>query len=125
MSSVKKTPREIQLESKLIEIGKADVNKRLESLRDSGRCTPAEFRQKLSAIGVQKMSLVGDKVQTGDLGVWLESREALPGGACWSKEEKLKKMSAAEASPQRSSWDTKQPEDVEAQKKAKKAMLQR
>jgi hypothetical protein len=114
-----------QLEGRLIEQGKADLQKRLKGCLESGRCTPAEARAKESALKVQRMSLVGDKVNSGDLGVWLDSREALPEGCCWDKSEKIKRMSA-QAQDQKTNWNVGKPSspDVESQKKAKRAMLQ-
>ena len=114
-----------QLEDRIVTDERNAVKARLDEVLKSGRCTPAEHRVQSQAMSVQRMSLAKDgKVDSGEIGLWLQSREAIPEGSCWSKEEKIKRMSTETPSP-KTEWDTKEKPDVEKQKKDVNTMLRR
>lgn len=71
------------------------LNQQLRKLLNSGRCSPAEFRQKQAQMKVQRLSLsrATGKAKSNALTVWLKSRASLPVGAVWSSRQKLRRMS--------------------------------
>ncbi len=55
-----------------------NLTARLDSLVKTGRCTPAEFKDKAKARGTIRLSLLEDgRPKSNDLSLWIESREAL------------------------------------------------
>ena len=116
-----------QLEDQILQGEKQAVKNRLEALLKSGRCTPAEHREKSAALNIQRMSLTKEgKANTGKLGDWIESREAIPEGACWDPAHKIKRMSNAKAEPAKSEWTpNKEPVDIDELKRQKDQMLRR
>lgn len=71
------------------------LTSRLNSLLETGRCTPYEHSQQVEAISLVRLSLNsdGDPRETRS-SFWMESRESVPAGTFWSKEEKLKRLSS-------------------------------
>lgn len=55
-----------------------NLTARLDGLVKTGRCTPAEFKDKAKARGAIRLSLLEDgRPKSNDLSLWIESREAL------------------------------------------------
>ena len=82
------------LEAKTIEDGRAKLKSELNALLKSGRMTPKEFQDVTKKLAVKKMSLSADSmnVESGDIGVWIESRKALPTGACWDAKSRVERL---------------------------------
>ncbi len=78
---------------------RATVQKDLDELLASGRCTPAEHKARQESIGAIKLSLDSDGNPTkSETESWIESRKPVPEGTFWSSDEKLRRMSL-EAAP--------------------------
>jgi hypothetical protein len=105
MSALKK--RIETLESDRIEATRVKLKERIQTLLTSGRCFPHEANDKSRLLQVQKLSVAADcTVHSGDLDVWLRSREVLPTGACWDATQKVSKLGTKPVeAPQ--SYDTK------------------
>jgi len=105
MSALKK--RIETLESDRIEATRVKLKERIQALLTSGRCFPHEANDKTRLLQVQKLSVAADcTVHSGDLDVWLRSREVLPTGACWDATQKVSKLGTKPVeAPQ--SYDTK------------------
>jgi hypothetical protein len=74
---------------------KANVQSQLQSLLESGRCTPAEFDAQKNLVGALKLSLTDDGEPVASaVEAWIESRKPVPAGTFWDGEEKLKRLSA-------------------------------
>lgn len=82
------------LEAKTIEDGRAKLKAELNALLKSGRMTPKEFQDVTKKLAVKKMSLSADSmnVESGDIGVWIESRKSLPTGACWDSKTRVERL---------------------------------
>lgn len=82
-----------QLEQERINDKKTVAQQRLDSLLKSGRITPHEFQKLKSDLSVQRMSVTKDgSVDTGKIGVWIESREQLPKGAVWDASQRIERL---------------------------------
>lgn len=78
----------------------ASVKTRLTALRDSGRCTPAEFAAKEPAVNVIKLSLDDSgKPDPSKLEDWLDSREAVPAGTFWDDATRTANVQKLSLSP--------------------------
>lgn len=74
-----------------------EIKSRLTALRDSGRCTPAEFDAQTERVGAVKLSLDDDgNPATSSVEEWIDSRQAVPEGTFWDDEQKLKRLSVSE-----------------------------
>jgi len=74
-----------------------DVSKRLDQLLKTGRCTPAECKERATSIGSIKLSLDASGCPAeSDVEKWISSREAVPAGTFFSEESKLRMASVAE-----------------------------
>ncbi len=71
-----------------------NLHRQLKKLLDTGRCSPAEFRQQRACLKAVRLSLANGKPKTNRLTDWIQSRKDLPPGAVWSPQEKLKRMAA-------------------------------
>jgi hypothetical protein len=67
----------------------------MESLLRSGRCTPAEFHERKTAVGSLRLSLdeTGNPTPS-DLEKWIASRQPLPRGTFWDPEVRSARMSS-------------------------------
>ena len=66
------------------------LGKRLDALVETGRCTPAEAKARRQALETVRLSLdKAGKPIASRLEEWVDSREAIPSGACWSREQRL------------------------------------
>lgn len=67
-----------------------EVDARLMSLLKDGRCSPAEHEERAKQVQGVRLSLdaKGNPAQS-QLEQWIESREALPKGACWDGAKRL------------------------------------
>ncbi|TWU22460.1 hypothetical protein Pla52o_35160 [Novipirellula galeiformis] len=76
---------------------RAAVKTELDALLNSGRCTPAEHKDRASQVGVIKLSLddKGEPLQSS-LEAWIDSRKEVPQGTFWSSEQRLTRMSVAD-----------------------------
>jgi len=73
----------------------AKINRQLTKLLKSGRCTPAEYRQRKKQASTVRLSLNAQgKPKQTILSAWIKSRASLPAGATWSSREKLRRMSS-------------------------------
>jgi hypothetical protein len=73
-----------------------DLSNRLDGLLKSGKCTPAELKSQKEAMGAVKLSLNAQgEPDKGMVELWLESREALPAGAVWPSEQRLRMATEA------------------------------
>lgn len=105
-----------KLKEKLSVGHREDITKRLSLLRDSGRCTPAEFDERAEAVKTVKLSLDKEgEFESTRLEDWITDRESLPEGAVISASGR-KKM--ALTPPSKWTVDPNQaeltPEEVEA-----------
>lgn len=67
------------------------VKSRLDSLLSSGRCTPAEHKEKSSVIGTVRLSLDDDgNHQESAIETWVASRETIPAGTFYPVEQQLR-----------------------------------
>ena len=113
------------LQNRILGIERERQAQQLDDLLKSGRCTPAEFDARKRSLQVQRMSLNADgSVAESELSRWIQDRASLPKGACWSPDEKLKRMST-EATKPKDSHSPTPPADVDQQKAAKKNALRR
>lgn len=77
----------------------SSVQGRLDALLQTGRCTPAEHRDKKNAVDSVKLSLTKEgKPKPSTLEQWIEARVSVPAGTFWSDEQKIK-MSAVTEPP--------------------------
>lgn len=76
------------------------LTKRLSSLAETGRCTPAEVKRHTPSIKAVRLSLDdnGDPVPSA-LESWIESRESVPAGTFWDAEQRTR-LSAMSVVPQ-------------------------
>lgn len=71
------------------------VEATLQSLLNSGRCTPAEFHERKSQVPTLRLSLDDSgEPQPSDLEKWLASRQPLPRGTFWDAEQRSTRLSA-------------------------------
>lgn len=83
----------------------------LQSLLESGRCTPVEYREKRNLLRALRLSLQSNgQPKPTELSQWIDARKSLPKGACWSGTEKLRRMSATAVNPQMSHTVTRRGE---------------
>jgi hypothetical protein len=75
------------------------IKRRLSDLLASGRCTPAEHKQHAERLPAIKLSVTasGEPKPIG-MEQWIESREAIPEGACWDAKTRTR-MSTSVAPP--------------------------
>jgi len=72
---------------------RATVTTQLEHLRNSGRCTPAEFDKYKAATGAIKLSLDDkDDLIPSRVETFIEDRASLAAGSCWDDTEKTKRL---------------------------------
>lgn len=89
------------------------VEQRLKALVDSGRCTPAEAKERQAAIPTVRLSLDDSgNHRPSSIESWIESREAVPAGTFWPSERKLR-LSVAEH-PEHVEGELVAPEHVDA-----------
>jgi hypothetical protein len=82
-----------------------DLQRRLDYLLKTGRCTPAEHREGMEQIGTVKLSLTtSGRPRNTTLAAWLRARETVRAGSQWEPGSKIAKLSAA-AEP-RKTWKT-------------------
>lgn len=76
------------------------VEATLESLLRSGRCTPAEFHDRKTAVPSLRLSLdETGNAEPSDLEKWIASRQPLPRGTFWDPDEKTKRLSVETEEP--------------------------
>lgn len=76
---------------------RGEISKRLMSLRDSGRCTPAEYDARKDLIQAVKLSLdASGSPSESDVEKWIASREAVPAGTFFEPGSRLRMASVAE-----------------------------
>lgn len=112
-----------QLETDKINSARSALNRRLKTILESGRCTPHEFQQMKTKLGVQKMSLTAtNTVKAGDTAVWIRARESTPAGSVWTPAQRVQKMGVKPvAAPE--GWSAKATMTQETQDDAVKALL--
>ncbi len=78
---------------------RAQVNIRLSTLLEQGRCTPAEYKDKIVQLKAIRLSLdtEGNHVPS-QLESWIESRESVPEGTFWDSDRRTR-MSQLEVMP--------------------------
>ena len=70
---------------------RASVSKRLDDALETGQCTPAEHKDRRTALPAVKLSLTDDgQPEESDLEKWITSREAVPRGSFWDPESKIR-----------------------------------
>lgn len=77
------------------------LNAQLGKLLKTGRCSPAEYRAKRESLTAVRLSLVGGKPKESRVTDWIDSRAALPAGAVWQPDEKLRKLSLHSPEPRK------------------------
>lgn len=71
---------------------RADVEKRLAAVLDSGRCTPAEFQTRKEGVSTVRLSLDGQgNPVLCDLEKWIADRETIPQGTFWDSKKRTEK----------------------------------
>jgi len=65
------------------------LTKRLAEVKESGRCTPKEFKEREPLLNQVQLSVdAGGKEIPSKLEDWIASRESIPAWSCWSKDGK-------------------------------------
>lgn len=79
------------MEAALAEQHKTAVEGRLKKLRDTGRCTPAEYKDKGGLLGAVKLSLTDKgKPIPSEVEKWIDSREVVPAGTFWDAQARTR-----------------------------------
>lgn len=69
------------------------VASKLATLFNDGRCSAKEYREMKARIGSVRMSTSTGKPLANAVEFWIDSRQGIPKGACWSKEQRTQRMS--------------------------------
>jgi len=72
---------------------------KLDALLESGRCNPAEHKQQVDSLNSIKLSLTDGKPDATSVSQFLDNRSAVPQGAFWSPERKIKEQGSAADHP--------------------------
>lgn len=95
---------------------RASLAKRLKSLTDTGRCTPAEAKQWDGQLTTIKLSLDAKtgEPQPSKLEAWLDSREAVPEGTFWTDKQRLSLAHATVINPPANMRGDMTPDEIKA-----------